>query len=130
SLCDLCQTPAARATLARAGMAPFSPAAALVMSPPPQDTLQQVTFHVEGMTCGGCAVATRKVLARLPGVTHADVSYEQQRAVVTYDPAKVNPAQMIAAIETLDYTARLVAGPEPAPATGAPRAPTGPAAKP
>ena len=84
------------------------------------DTLTQVTLHVEGMTCGGCTIATRKVLTRLPGVARADVSYEQKQAVVTYDPAKVTPAQMIAAVKTLNYTATLVAGPHAAPMSGAP----------
>lgn len=84
------------------------------------DTLTQVTLHVEGMTCAGCTIATRKVLTRLPGVTRADVSYEAKQAVVTYDPARVTVAQMIAAVQTLHYTATVVAGPKPAPATGAP----------
>ncbi|MGQ4272424.1 heavy-metal-associated domain-containing protein, partial [Nocardiopsis changdeensis] len=58
-----------------------------------QDTLRQVTLAVEGMTCGGCTLATRKVLTRLAGVTTAVVTYEPPRAVVTYDPRKVTVAQ-------------------------------------
>lgn len=64
-----------------------------------------VTLHIEGMTCGGCTLATRKVLERLDGVTKADVSYEKKRAVVTYDPARVTVTQMIAAVATLKYVA-------------------------
>ncbi|MBA3497498.1 MAG: heavy-metal-associated domain-containing protein [Gemmatimonadales bacterium] len=86
--------------------------------PPGANTLSQVTLRVEGMTCGGCTLATRKVLVRLPGVKRADVSYERRQAVVTYDPAKVTPAQMIAAVKTLNYTATVVAGPQAVP-TGA-----------
>lgn len=70
--------------------------------------LDTVTLRVEGMTCGGCTLATRKVLERLDGVTKADVSYESKRAVVTYDPAKVTVAQMVAAVATLKYTATVV----------------------
>lgn len=73
------------------------------------DTLAQVTLRIEGMTCGGCAIATRKVLMRLAGVARADVSYEEKQAVVTYDPAKVTVPQMIAAVETLNYTASVAA---------------------
>lgn len=64
-----------------------------------------VTLKITGMTCGGCAIATRKVLTRLDGVSKADVSYEKGNAVVTYDPAKTSAEKMIAAIKTLGYTA-------------------------
>ena len=76
--------------------------------------LDTVTLHIEGMTCGGCTLATRKVLERLDGVAKADVSYEHKRAVVTFDPAKVTVEQMIAAVATLEYTATVIA-PERAP---------------
>ncbi len=67
-----------------------------------------VMFKVEGMTCGGCVIGVRKVLTRLPGVSKADVTYEKNRAVVTYDPAAVTVEQMVAAIATLGYKATVV----------------------
>lgn len=72
---------------------------------PTHDSLQKVTLQVEGMTCGGCTLATRKVLTRLDGVEKAGVTYELSRAVVTFDPRKVSVPQMIAAIKTLGYRA-------------------------
>ena len=94
-LCDLCP----RSAVAAATAAPVAgPAVAL-------DT---VTLRVEGMTCGGCTLATRKVLERLDGVTTAEVNYEKKQAVVIFDPAKVTIAQMIAAVATLKYTAIVV----------------------
>ena len=95
-VCDLCQSSAA-----------LAPPAALLTSMPSAE-LDTVVLHVEGMTCGGCTLATRKVLERLTGVTVAEVSYEQRRAVVTYDPRMVTVAQMIAAVATLKYTATVV----------------------
>lgn len=74
----------------------------------PRAEAKVVTLHVEGMTCGGCAISTRIVLERLPGVEKATVSYEKSRAVVTFDPARVSVAQMIAAVKTLGYTATVV----------------------
>jgi copper chaperone len=47
------------------------------------------TFHIDGMTCGSCATAVRQVLKKVDGVKDARVSYEEKKAVVTYDPAKV-----------------------------------------
>lgn len=76
---------------------------------PVADSLMAVTLHIEGMTCGGCAIAVRKVLARLDGVQKVDVTYETKRAVVQYDPAKVGTKQMVEAVETLRYTAKVVA---------------------
>jgi mercuric transport protein len=67
-----------------------------------------VTLRIEGMTCGGCAIAARKVLERLDGVQKAEVSYEKQRAVVTYDPDKVTLGQMIGAVKQLGYTATVI----------------------
>lgn len=68
-----------------------------------------VIFNIQGMTCGGCVFGVRKVLTRLPGVSKADVTYEDSRAVVTYDPAAVTVAQMTAAIKTLGYKATVAA---------------------
>ena len=60
------------------------------------------------MTCGGCTLATRKVLTRLDGVEKAVVTYEPPRAVVTFDPRKATVPQMIAAIRTLGYRSTVV----------------------
>lgn len=108
SICDLCKSSAASASSvseARAAAAPLVAPAAAVRVLPTAATVETVRLKVKGMTCGGCVVGTRKVLTQLPGVTKADVSYERQEAVVTYDPAKVTVAQMIAAIKVLGYTA-------------------------
>ena len=115
SICDLC-TPSAAVAPLRLRSAYAVPAAALAESPQPASARplpsvavagqpKTVRFRVAGMTCGGCAIGTRTVLTRLPGVIKAEVSYEQSEAVVTFDPDKVTVAQMVAAVKTLDYTA-------------------------
>lgn len=66
-------------------------------------------LHVEGMTCGACATSVKIVLKKVDGVVGAAVSYEKNRAVVEYDPARVSPAKLVAAIEAkLPYRARVV----------------------
>lgn len=108
SICDLCRPTAQAATTQ------ISPTqAAPVQRPTAQaqaqaQAAQTVTLDVQGMDCAGCVIGVRTVLKRLPGVSKAEVSYETRRAVVTYDPAKVTVAQMIAAIKTLKYTATVV----------------------
>ncbi|MGH7459196.1 MAG: heavy-metal-associated domain-containing protein [Longimicrobiaceae bacterium] len=75
----------------------------------PAAELARVALQVEGMTCGGCALSTRIVLKRLDGVKEAEVSYEQKRAIVTYDPDKVTPERMIAALkDKLGYAAKII----------------------
>lgn len=66
------------------------------------------TFDVEGMTCGGCEAGVKLKVKKLDGVTSVDASYDEGTAVVTYDPDKVTPEQIIAAIEQLGYSAELV----------------------
>lgn len=110
SICDLCTSrpahvaPALVAT-AQAATLPSQTTPAVIS---PVTDAKTITLHVDGMTCGGCVIGVRKVLTRLNGVSKADVSYEKQRAVVTYDPVKVTVDQMIAAIKTLGYKATAV----------------------
>ena len=65
------------------------------------------TFKVVGMTCGGCEAGVKVKVKKLAGVASVDASYEKGTARVVYDPAKVTPQQIIAAIEELGYTAEL-----------------------
>lgn len=119
SICDLC-TPAAtagetggpRAAYAAPATQAVVPGASAYTATAPATAAAQtktVRLKVSGMTCAGCVIGTRAVLTRLPGVTKADVSYERGDALVTYDPARVTVAQMVAAVKTLGYTATPVA---------------------
>jgi copper ion binding protein len=65
-------------------------------------------FRVEGMTCGGCEVAVEMKVGRLDGVERVEASHRKGRAEVTYDPGKVTPERIVAAIEELGYAAALV----------------------
>ena len=96
---------------AERGDATASAAAVSSQSPDSATSVQlaRVEFHVEGMTCGGCVIGTRAALKKLDGVQDADASYESSSAWARYDPAKVTPERMIAAIRELGYTATVVA---------------------
>src|SRR5947209_8095271 len=57
------------------------------------------TLHIDGMSCGSCVTAVKRVLSKVAGVVAVNVSYEEKRSVVTYDPAKVTPQKIASAVE-------------------------------
>ena len=62
------------------------------------------TLHIEGMTCAGCETAVKMVLKKSPGVISSEVSYEEKRAVVSYDAAKTTPEKIAKAVaDALSY---------------------------
>lgn len=65
--------------------------------------MQTVTLGISGMTCSGCVHSVSKVLNALDGVVKSDVSLEDRRAVVDYDPGKMGVDQMKRAIEEAGY---------------------------
>ena len=63
------------------------------------------TYEVEGMTCDACAANIETSVGEIEGVLSARVSYEDGRAEVTYDPARLAPGAVEAAMERMGYTA-------------------------
>ena len=48
-----------------------------------EEKTMEKTMKIEGMMCGHCEATVKKALEALDGVEHADVSHEQDQAVVT-----------------------------------------------
>lgn len=61
--------------------------------------MKALTVAIDGMHCDGCAETIKALLTVETGVKAADVSYPARRARVLYDPAAVDEAKLIAAIE-------------------------------
>lgn len=103
-------TPMAQATRGMMGMEMPSggTGAAQAIEALPAKATKLATIKVEGMTCGGCAVGVRTALERLDGVAEARVSYEDERAVVTFDPARVGTDRILESIREFGYTVTLV----------------------
>jgi Cu+-exporting ATPase len=72
-----------------------------------------VELPIEGMTCASCANRIERRLNDVDGVT-ATVNYATERATVQYDPAAVEPDQLIGAVEAAGYSAQLPAAERPA----------------
>jgi copper chaperone len=69
--------------------------------------LQRVVIPVEGIWCVACEIPVRHALKRIDGVAAVQVSGAGKTATVDYDPAKTNPAELVAVINSTGYQAVL-----------------------
>jgi len=76
----------------------------------------RLELPIEGMTCASCAGRVEKSLNRLDGVA-ATVNFATERASIEFDPAQVEPEQLLGAVASVGYSAAL---PVPAGEEGAP----------
>jgi copper chaperone CopZ len=83
-------------------------------------TGETLTLAVHGMHCQGCADAIQSALENAAGVISCAVTLDESLAVVSYEPARIDPAAIGGVIAAVGYSAEPVAAaPEP-PASGAP----------
>ncbi|MBI1942352.1 MAG: heavy-metal-associated domain-containing protein [Betaproteobacteria bacterium] len=68
-----------------------------------------MSVAIEGMHCDGCAETIKALLSLEAGVEAATVSWQEGRAHVSYDPAAVDPAKLVAAIERCGYKVKSTA---------------------
>jgi Cu+-exporting ATPase len=66
-----------------------------------------VTLGLMGMTCSSCAMVIEKTLARVPGVTSANVNLATEIGTVVFDPAVVGVDALITAVKGAGYDAVL-----------------------
>jgi periplasmic mercuric ion binding protein len=71
-------------------------------------TERTVTLAVDNMTCELCPPIVKKSLARVPGVTNAEVSPEKHTATVIFDDQKTTVAALISATANAGYPSRPV----------------------
>ena len=84
---------------------------------------EHVELPIEGMTCASCANRIERTLNKVDGVS-ASVNYATERATVRYDPAAVEPEQLIGAVEAAGYSAQLPSSEQPSEEAGADQDPT------
>jgi P-type Cu+ transporter len=73
---------------------------------PPRATAEhgdELTLPVVGMTCASCVNRIERFLNRADGVTTANVNLATERATVTFDPARIDRAAIVATIEAAGY---------------------------
>jgi mercuric ion transport protein len=69
--------------------------------------LNRMVVSVEGLSCVTCEIPVRHALRRIDGVKSAHVNAATKTATVDYEPAKTNPEQLVAAINSTGYRAAL-----------------------
>ena len=67
--------------------------------------METQVLGVQGMSCDACVGHVTRALRALDGVQAADVNLDAARAMVTFDPAKVQISQMVTAVENEGYEA-------------------------
>lgn len=67
-----------------------------------------VSLSVPTMDCPICPITVKQALIKVPGVTHADVSFEQRQATVTFDDSKANVEALTRATRNAGYPSTLV----------------------
>lgn len=67
--------------------------------------MKTMSLAIGGMTCQGCAEHVREALETVPGVGSADVSLEEERAVVALSDG-TSASALVEAVEAAGYTAR------------------------
>jgi Cu+-exporting ATPase len=75
--------------------------------PATESTSTTIDLNVSGMTCAACQANVQRALNRQPGVADAAVNLMTGQARVVFDPAVVEPRQLVAAVEAIGYGADL-----------------------
>jgi Cu+-exporting ATPase len=75
-------------------------------APPAGNAAREVSLPITGMTCASCVRRVERTLGKVEGVAVASVNLANERATVSYDPAKVQLADLEAAVERAGYGVR------------------------
>ncbi|MBM4365023.1 MAG: heavy metal translocating P-type ATPase metal-binding domain-containing protein, partial [Deltaproteobacteria bacterium] len=78
---------------------------------PLPDGTCELRFAIDGLTCASCTWVAETLIARVPGVDSAHVSYGSGTAKVRFDPAQVSPAALVSPIRAVGWTVRALAAP-------------------
>jgi Cu+-exporting ATPase len=63
----------------------------------------KVSVPINGMSCASCASRIESFLNMLDGVSSASVNVATEKAIVTYDPTKVDLSQISKSIDDIGY---------------------------
>jgi copper chaperone CopZ len=73
-----------------------------------REGFRTISLDVQKMDCAACAYILRRALEDVDGVASAKVSYGEETAVVTYDPARCGVAQLVAATAGVGFPSTVI----------------------
>lgn len=65
--------------------------------------METVTYIAPDISCQHCQQAIEQAVGALPGVERVQVAISDKRVEVHYDPARVSPDQIVAALDEEGY---------------------------
>jgi copper chaperone len=67
--------------------------------------VENTVINVDGMSCGGCVKNVTGALQAVSGVAQVEVSLEEKRASIEFDPSQTTRDALMAAIEDAGFDA-------------------------
>ncbi len=74
---------------------------------PRTNSEDEIVFPIEGMSCASCQLRVDEALRTIDGVKAAHVNLLAHRASVRFDPRRVSPDDLVAAVERVGFDASL-----------------------
>jgi copper chaperone len=65
--------------------------------------MEKIILTVKGMTCMGCVGSVKNVLEPIPGVTDVEITLDNGKVAITYDPSRTEAGQFRNAINDAGY---------------------------
>ncbi len=75
----------------------------LILATPAWAVPKTVTLSVPTMDCPVCPITVKKALTKVPGVSQADVNFDQREATVTFDDARTTAEALTKATKAAGY---------------------------
>lgn len=72
--------------------------------PASQPERARIRARIGGLHCSLCTSTIEKALRRKPGVDKVAVSLTHEQALVEYDPARIDPAELLQTLRDIGYT--------------------------
>jgi Cu+-exporting ATPase len=69
--------------------------------------LERIDLPITGMSCASCALKIEKGLAKVEGVSQANVNFATEKATVIFHPAQTDLSHLIEKVKDLGYGAKV-----------------------
>ena len=73
----------------------------------PEGKIERIDLPIIGMSCASCAAKIEKGLARVEGVSEANVNFAAERATVLFNPGQTDLPKLIERVKDLGYGAKV-----------------------